>query len=377
MTLSRRPQERLETLSRVIRISTSISDLETLLEVLMDHLIELLGAERGFIMLWEEEGPNPGLKVRTARNIDPNALYEERFQVSRSISTRCFLEGEALLTSNASEDERFHGAASIREFALRSVLCAPLLRNARTLGVLYADNSARFGAFHEEDLEFIQTFASQTVGLLERAKLQHERDRTRDLFSRYVSEAVVEEIMTRPTDALAAQRRRVSVMFCDLRGFSRLSENVEPDDLIAILNEHLEEATEAILAQGGTVLSFLGDGLLAVFNAPVTLPNYEEKAMRAARRMLRANCGSRLSLGIGIATGVAVLGDLGTSRRREYTVLGDVVNVAARLEKLTKKWGVRLLCDQETYLGITGGPTSPLGEVVLDGRTGSTLIYAP
>lgn len=366
--------DRVETLNRVVKVANSIRDLDSVLEILMDHLIELFGAERGFIMLVDNE--SGALEFRTARNFTRQALYDNEFQVSRSIVFRCFGSGEALLTSNAQDDARFGDAVSIKEFGLRSVICAPLQGENGPLGVLYADNRARLGAFEDDDLHFLENFAGQAATVLGRARLQAERDRVRDLFSRYVAESVVEQILARPDAALAAHRKRVTVMFSDLRGFSRISEQLQPAELLDFLNAHFEATTEIIHQHGGTLLSFMGDGLLAVFGAPLDLAHQEQKAITAAREMVKSALQRNVRIGVGLATGEAVLGDLGTTHRRDYTVIGDVVNTAARLEKLTKEKGEAILCDEETYRW-GGGHGEKLGHAALDGKTTPVLVFAP
>ena len=166
-------------------------------------------------------------------------------------------------------------------------------------------------------------------------------------------------------------------MFSDLRGFSRISEEKEPDELLDFLNQHFEATTEIILDHGGTLLSYMGDGLLAVFGAPLDLERQEMQAILAAREMVKNAMERQVRIGVGIATGEAVLGDLGTTRRREYTVIGDVVNTAARLEKLTKEKGESILCDEETYRcsGLEGGDR--LGRAALDGKSAAVEIVAP
>ncbi len=207
------PMDRVETLNRVVKVVNSVRDLDSVLEILMDHLIELFGAERGFIMLVDNE--SGALEFRTAHNFTRQALYDSDFQVSRSIVFRCFGSAEALLTSNAQDDARFNDAVSIKEFGLRSVICAPLTSEEGPIGVLYADNRARLGAFEEDDLSFLENFAGQASAVLSRARLQAESDRVRDLFSRYVAEPVVEQILARPDSALTAHRKRVTVMFSE------------------------------------------------------------------------------------------------------------------------------------------------------------------
>lgn len=358
----------------MVKVIHSVPQLDTVLEILMDHLIELCGAERGFIMLVDPE--SGALEYRTARNVSRQAFFRQDFQVSRSVVFGCFHSGEALLTSNAQDDQRFEEAVSVRELGLRSVICAPLLAEDGAIGVLYVDHRLRLGAFDESDLEFLETFAAQASSVLQKARLRADRDRVRDLFSRYVAEPVVEQILARRDVALSAQRRRVTVMFSDLRGFSRLSEQLSPADLLAFLNHHFESATRIIHDHGGTLLSFMGDGLLAVFGAPLQLPHQEAQAVQAARGMVRDALDRKVRLGVGLATGEAVLGDLGTAQRRDYTVIGDVVNTAARLEKLTKSQGEAVLCDEETYR-CSGARGEPLGSVQLEGKPTPVLLFAP
>jgi len=367
--------DRIEVLKRVVKVTHSVRNLSNVLEILMDCVIELFGAECCFIVPVATE--SGALEFRTARNFSRQDLYDDQFQVSRSIVFRSFGSGDLILTSNAQADERFSEATSIKEYGLRSVMCAPLQGESGPIGVIYADNRVRLGAFEEEDLSFLETFAAQASSVLVRSRLTAERDRVHDLFSRYVSEAVVDQILARPDLALAAVRKRVTVMFSDLRGFSRISEEKQPDELLQFLNEHFEATTEIILAHGGTLLSYMGDGLLAVFGAPLPLERQEEMAILAAKNMVGDALQRRVRIGVGIATGEAVMGDLGTTRRREYTVIGDVVNTAARLEKLTKEKGESILCDAETYhcSGFENGEA--LGRVPLDGKRDTVEVIAP
>ena len=127
------PLDRMEVLKRVIKVAQSIRDLDSVLEILMDHVIELFGAERGFIMLVDNE--SGALEFRTARNFSRQGLYDEDFQVSRSIVFKSFGNGETLLTSNAQTDDRFSEAHSIKAYGLRSVICAPLLGENGPIGL--------------------------------------------------------------------------------------------------------------------------------------------------------------------------------------------------------------------------------------------------
>lgn len=367
------PSDRLDTLFRVIRVVRSIPDLDSVLEVLMDHLLELLGAERGFIMLMDEGL----LAFRKARNFTKEDLFGDDFQVSRSIVYQVFHSGQAVLTSNAQEDERFQAAPSVQAFGLRAIMCAPIATASAKLGVLYVDNSMQMGAFEEEDRQFLQTFADQAATALERGRLADESRRVRELFSRYVSPHAVDEILARPSEALTAVRRRVTVMMSDLRGFSAMSERLPPDELLHQLNEYYEEMGEVIFSFDGTLLSFLGDGILAVFGAPLAAEGQEQRAIWCARQMVqRAWESKKMRMGVGLATGEAVMGDLGSARQRVYTVIGDPVNTAARLEKLTKTKNHPVLCDTETYRGSGLADGWELGAAQLAGKTQAVTVWA-
>ncbi len=369
------PEDRLKILARVIHITTHLNDLAVLEEILMDHLLELVGAERGFLMLVD---PVSGaLEFHTARNFSKESLFEGEFQVSRSIIFETFRTREAVLTSNAQDDERFEFSVSVHELGLRAVMCAPVVVGGQAIGVLYVDNRLRLGAFEADDLEFLKTFADQAANSIDRARLTQEKNRLAQLFSRYVSPEVVKELLARPHDALTAQRRRVTVMFVDLRGFSSLAEQLPPAELLDVLNGYYEEMLEVLFAHRGTILSFLGDGLLAVFGAPLPMERQEQKAIQCARNLVqRLQARGGLRFGVGMATGEAVVGDLGGAQRRDYTVVGDPVNTAARLEKLTKTKGAVVLVDEETYRasGLTGGTN--LGTEVLAGKSNPVSLWA-
>jgi adenylate cyclase len=239
------------------------------------------------------------------------------------------------------------------------------------------DNRLRLGAFEQEDLEFLKSFADQAATSIHRTRLTQEKNRLAQLFSRYVSPEVVQELLARPSDLLSAQRRRITVMFVDLRGFSAMSEQMPPGELLDVLNQYYEGMLEVLFAHRGTILSFLGDGLQAVFGAPLPLENQEAKAIQCARNLIQwGEARGSLRFGVGMATGEAVVGDLGGAQRRDYTVVGDAVNTAARLEKLTKSKGVAVLVDEETYRssGLTGGTN--LGTELLAGKSNPVNLWA-
>ena len=177
-----------------------------------------------------------------------------------------------------------------------------------------------------------------------------ERERVRDLFSRFVPEPVVDEVLKDVDEdlRLGGERRVVTVLFSDIRGFTTFSEARRPEDVIAILNRYLTTMTDVILAHGGTLVSFMGDGIMAVFGAPIEQQDHADRALATAEEMcgpaledfnewMRAEGhGDGFRIGIGLNSGDVMAGNVGSERRLEYTVIGDTTNTASRLEGLTK-----------------------------------------
>jgi len=177
-----------------------------------------------------------------------------------------------------------------------------------------------------------------------------ERQRVHDTFARFVPEAVVGELMERTDDdlRLGAVRREGTVLFSDLRGFTTFSETLEPDQVVEVLNRYLSEMSEAIMDHGGTLVSYMGDGIMAIFGAPIEQPDHADRAVAATREMLEVRLplvnrwivaqglGDGFEMGIGLNSGTVMSGQVGSERRLEYTAIGDTTNTAARLEGMTK-----------------------------------------
>ena len=191
-----------------------------------------------------------------------------------------------------------------------------------------------------------------TVGTLAVLYLSEtvERERTRALFARFVPGGVVDQVLARTDEnlRLGAVERDCTVLFSDLRGFTSFSESLSSERVLAVVNVNLEEMTEAILAAGGTLIAYAGDGIMALFGAPLEQPDHADRALAAAREMI----GPRLDrfnawlheqghetgfrMGVGLHSGTVMAGNVGSNERLEYTAIGDTVNTASRLEGMTK-----------------------------------------
>ena len=191
-----------------------------------------------------------------------------------------------------------------------------------------------------------------------------ERTQTRDLFSRFVPDSVVAQVLERADSEddvrLGGELLTATVLFSDLRGFTSFAEGREPSEVIGVLNRYLTEMSDAILDHDGTLVAYMGDGIMAVFGAPIAADDHAEKALGAGREMLarleRFNAwmreqglGDGFKMGIGLNSGDVMSGNVGSARRLEYTAIGDTTNTAARLEGMTKGTPYQLFVADTTY----------------------------
>jgi adenylate cyclase len=219
-----------------------------------------------------------------------------------------------------------------------------------------------------------------------------ERERVRDVFSRFVPEQVVDQVLARTDSDLRLGGREVeaTVMFSDLRGFTSSAEHMPAERVIHVLNHYLHEMSEAILGHGGALLSYMGDGIYAVFGAPIEQPDHAERALAAAREMLsdrlpRFNAwmkeqglGEGYQMGIGLNTGPIMTGNVGHARRLEYTAVGDVVNTASRIEGMTKGTPYSVFVSESTYGNLSRPPDDLVffEEMEVRGRQAKLRIWA-
>ncbi len=243
--------------------------------------------------------------------------------------------------------------------------------------VLQGNLGHRVAVARKDEIGFLATSFNEMTGGLE------ERARIRDVIDKVVSPEVAHELLARGL-ALGGELREVSVLFADLRDSTALGERLAPSSLLELLNAFLSRMGRAIERQGGIVDKYVGDEIMAVFGAPNDLPDHAERAIAAATGMLdelRALNEERapaapLRMGIGIASGTVIAGNVGSPERLNYTVLGDVVNLAARLEALTKEYDVALLMNEATRAGAEPRFAARcLGTVTVRGRAAPTTLY--
>ena len=290
----------------------------------------------------------------------------ERLAVSRTITQKVMREKVALLSQDAKTDAQFSGSDSIVSQGVRSTICAPLITESNVHGVVYADRLDPFAAFTPDDLELISAVAAQTAMAVETIKAHKRLAReevARANYSRFMPEYVVKQLLEKPDSfRLGGVNQKITVLFADIRGFTALSEKANPERIVGLLNKYFTAMSEIIFAYGGTLDKYIGDGLMALFGAPTASPEDSKNALKTAVAMqkrlrtlneeLSAEGYGRVEIGIGLHTGIATIGYIGSEQRSEYTAIGDVVNLASRLEKNAR--GGQILISEATAAECEG-----------------------
>lgn len=470
----------LQALGGIGQVVNSTLEVDEVLQIVMDTIVRLTEAERGFLMLRDERGE---MTIRIARNWEQESINQSESSISRTVVQRVIDSGEAVLTTNAREDPRFGGQESIIAFNLRSILCVPLKLKSETIGVIYTDNRIRSGIFSESDRDLLLGFADQAAVSIDNARLFSSLKRTLaevtelknlmdDVFASIVSGVITADVQDQITlcnraastilghasaeivgrkiediipsfaddilprlasvrkseqaivglelsnnlpergyvdwrfnlsplkDAgqktqgvaivlddmteqkkLEAQKRLlqrmvspavldqidpnslqiggkesdITILFADIRGFTAYSEKHTPEELVAVLNRYLAAAAEAVLANEGTVDKFLGDAVMAWYNAPLPQPDHTLRAVKSALAIRAAVAAlhaelpveAHLDFGVGIHYGDAVLGWIGTEKRLEYTAISDSVNTTKRIQENCAK--NQILISRDAY----------------------------
>jgi adenylate cyclase len=232
--------------------------------------------------------------------------------------------------------------------------------------------------------EIAQEEAHHEATLRSRLRLYQERHVLRDTFSRYVSPELCEEILKNPgLLSLGGRRQQVTVLFADIRNFTSMSEAMAPEAVVEVLNLYFSEMVDLVFKYQGTLDKFVGDALMAVFGVPLPIPQAATQAVKCALAMQRhlkqmqaAGLTPIQGMRIGINTGDAIVGNIGSTKRMDFTVVGDVVNVAARLQELAKELEADTLISETTFQELEGQfPATPEPATVLRGRKEPTPIY--
>ena len=339
-----------------LKLGAVLSEQE-IYEHVLTAVLNVTPAVRVVILMKDDDGDYLPTAMRWRPDF-PTANLE--LAISQTVLIRVASQRAGLLLAEIGEGALPYAAHSLLLTGTRSVIASPILASNELVGMIYADLQDAVQRFEADDLELLNTIGIQ-AGLAVNTATAHERLQrqaaARTRFERFLPPSVVDAVM-RGTGALklGGVRQNITVLFADIRGFTSLSETRSPEEIVEMLNRYFSLASEIIFHHDGTLDKYIGDGLFAFFGAPYEDAAHPLKAVRAAWELQQAlaNFNESLqrdllpavSVGIGINTGAALVGYIGSEKRTDYTAIGDTVNIAARLESMAQ--GGQILVSETT-----------------------------
>ena len=333
----------LTTIYSVDKIRDTIKDFNTMMEAILQEITEVIDAKLAFFLLYNKKTNKTELKVsgklKSSSFVHNNA--DSIYEMSRSALN----QGELTEFNDVNKE-------------IKTSICTPIVVSDDTMGVFGVINSSSPKGFAKMDKNLLNAIAKQTDSAVFE---DIEKTEMKKAFGRYVNPEVIEEILADPEkNYLKTDKKELTVMFSDLRGFTALSEKFSAEQIVEILNEHFETMSKIILKNRGTLDKFVGDEIMALFGAPVYTESHALKAIKTALEMqeaqkglsrkIKKKLGVDVNIGIGINTGDMVVGNIGCTQRSDYTVIGDNVNIAARLCGAAKAGQV--LITETTYAEV-------------------------
>jgi len=380
-------ERREKKLSLLLEVSKELSkqqELDRLLEKVVDFTFQIMNVDRVSILLVEDKSGELIPRISKSRTGSASAAKH----VPQSIARKAVEERVAILSDNAAADERFKGKSILIQ-SVRSAMCTPLMgSDQKVLGILYVDNLTATHSFADEDLEFLIAFGGLTAVAIENSQLS-DRIRREALvlsnFQRYFSPNIA-AVIAQQQDAgqLPSQKRPVVVFFSDIRGFTPMSETMNPDDIARLLTEYFTEMVDLVFEHGGTLDKFMGDAIMALWGAPIAHEDDADRAMQCAIDQLDAlekmnekwkeQGRQPVGIGIGINFGEVFAGNIGSNRRLEYTVIGDAVNTANRL--CSAAGPNQILISEAFYKSLKKPPkVEQLEPIQVKGKSKAVAVY--
>jgi len=332
---------RLQAIMKVSKTLVHINRIDDVLQGILEALFEVFPqGDRGFLMLGNDSDK---LDAKAMRQRGKGVT--ENLSVSKSICRTALEKRQAILFDDSKSSD-FDQGKSIVSLRIRSAMVVPLMVNDEILGLLQVDTPDRSRAFTPDDLELAVAVSQQAAialhGALLMVRMEEEAAFRRDL-TRFVPQQMVDQVLRGQLDlALGGRTCHGTILFSDVRGFTRMSERLEPERVVALMNGYFSRMVPCIEQLGGGVDKFIGDGVMAVWGVPIDQGDSPTRSAQAALDMHNALIGfnssqqqqgePRLEMGIGVNTGTVVAGNIGSDNRASYTVVGDAVNTAQRLE---------------------------------------------
>jgi adenylate cyclase len=359
------PAERAQDLQRenrlltlLLRVNRALGELQSVnvvAERVLDLVLEIDGAERGYAMLLDEASMGSGdfsrgdytfqpALLRNRPNVGrPDGQQPPKLIISQTIIRKVIESGQPLLLADAESPEAsIPKSQSMVRSGVLSAMCAPLGSREHNFGLLYVDSPVRRSLFTQESLDVFAVIAAQAGQAIDRVRAQEEIARQNlklGALERFLSPEVAGKVIADAADLrLGGHKQTATLLFADIRSFTSMAETTTPEKLVEILNGFFQQMTDVIFQHEGTIDKFLGDGMMCLFGAPFSHWDDALGAANAAADMQaalaefnRTGNHAPLRMGIGIHTGEVIIGYMGSARRMDYTAIGDTVNVAAHL----------------------------------------------
>ena len=378
----------LKVLTKVAETLIAVRPVKEVLEQVVDIVFDHIPADRGFLML--QDGPDNTLVPHVVRH-RKDSSGEGKITISKTIADRVMKDRVSILTSDAMIDPRFGAGDSIRFHGIRSAMCAPLWNKDQVIGIIHVDSPMLANCFNLNDLDLLTALANYAAVAVERARLNEKivaEEKKRERLGRFLSPQVTSRILANTDSQGAAigvpEVKDVSILFADIVGFTSMSENMSPASVALLLNDYLSRMTDVVFKYEGTLDKYIGDAIMAVYGAPLDMPDHAANAIRSALEMQerlaefyteRKETGLQLQIRIGINSGKAVAGEIGSINKKEYTVLGDVVNTASRLESSVAKPGM-VVIGENTYEAVKDlFECRSLGKATLKGKAKEVATF--
>ena len=380
----------LRRLQAMVKVSNNLSAVtkpEVLLEKTMESIFDIFPhADRAFILLRDEASGEMLPKFGRSR---ASKTGKEEFSVSRTIIKTVVEKKQSILSSDALKDRRFEAQMSVMNLSIRSLMCAPFMCKNELLGIISVDSMSGLHSFVQEDLAMLTSIAGQTAIAIKNADLFSTVDKeaeVRTKLSRYLSRDIVEGVLdgTIPLH-MEGEKKYGTVFFCDIVGFTGMAESLSAVEVVGKLNRYFAITTEIITRNRGTLHKFGGDMIMAFWNVMFADEHAQENAILASIEMQQAvwqfDCECHASgqvpvyIGIGCNTGEFAGGNIGGEERMEYTVIGDNVNLAQRIESMASRWQVFVA--EQTYKPAAARCSAiRLPHAQLKGKTAAIQIYS-
>jgi adenylate cyclase len=380
--------KRMQVINRMIKSVSATITVPDLLDRTMTLLFEAVNCDTGYILVTDpanHDSVNAHIAYERGKRKEN---LEEKLYSRTLVST--VIQKKSGFIFDSDETGEQDQSLSIFQLRIKTALCCPIHSEGQIYGVIYLDNKKRGAKFNGDDLDLCMNIAGISGVAIENMELYKKLETEsliRDHLKRFLSPNIADKIIAERGSSdfhLQSQKTSLTVLFADIRGFTPLSEKMAPLEVARLLNSYFSEMCGIVFANGGTLDKFIGDCMMVLFNAPVNVADHEYMAVKTALQMKtrlrqilptwKANGIPEFQVGIGINTGEAVVGSIGTSSRMEYTAIGDTVNISSRVCGIAKP--NQILITESVHEKVKDRfRTVMLGATQLKGKSRQVLVH--